>query len=260
MDRSHWKKSSSIGNTPCPVNRFDTYFRAVSADTRELIDQAFALRYQVYCLERQFEDPGQQQLGLEVDEFDRHSVHSLVFHRPQEEPIGTARLILPQARPDSLPIQDLLKKGGLSACDYFPNHAVAEVSRFAISKEFRRRKVDGNAISEAEAKRERHGHMPCLGLIQMLLRQSVELGIEYWAAVMEPQLLRMLALLGIRFQPIGPLVSYHGLRQPSFCHLPVMVRNMALTKPESWAIVTNNGELMPTRAGMDYEMQFRKVA
>jgi N-acyl amino acid synthase of PEP-CTERM/exosortase system len=65
------------------VVRFDTYFRAVSADTRELIDKAFALRYQVYCLERQFEDPSQQSAGLESDEFDRHSVHSLVFHRPQ---------------------------------------------------------------------------------------------------------------------------------------------------------------------------------
>ena len=108
-----------------PVARFDTYFQAVSADTRELIDKALALRYQVYCLERQFEDPKQQVGGLETDQFDRHSVHSLVFHRPQEEPIGTARLILPQARPNSLPIQSVLKKTGANPCDYFPNHTVA---------------------------------------------------------------------------------------------------------------------------------------
>ena len=238
--------------------RFDTYFQAVSADTRELIDKALALRYQVYCLERQFEDPKQQVGGLETDQFDRHSVHSLVFHRPQEEPIGTARLILPQARPNSLPIQSVLKKTGTNPCDYFPNHAVAEVSRFAISKEFRRRKVENGLFPEADSKRERHGNLPCLGLIQMLLRQSMELGIEYWAAVMEPQLLRMLALMGIRFQPIGPLVSYHGLRQPSFCHLPVMVRNMALTKPDAWAVVTNNGELMSARP--DSGLELRKVA
>ena len=245
MDRSFKKATSFIRGTECPVVRFDTYFRAVSADTRELIEKAFALRYQVYCLERQFEDPNQLESGLETDQFDRHSVHSLVFHRPQEEPIGTARLILPQARPNSLPIQGLLKKSGMSACHYFPNHSVAEVSRFAISKEFRRRKVESKSIAEADAKREMHGNLPCLGLFQMLMRQSLELGVEYWAAVMEPKLLRMLAAMGIRFQPIGPLVSYHGLRQPSFCHLPVMVRNMALTKPESWAIITNNGELMP---------------
>jgi N-acyl amino acid synthase of PEP-CTERM/exosortase system len=258
LDRSLKRTTSPIRNGQCPVARFDTYFRAVSADTRELIDKAFALRYQVYCLERQFEDPSEQPRGLETDQFDRHSIHSLVFHRPQEEPIGTARLILPQARPDSLPIQSLLKKTGMNACKYFPNHAVAEVSRFAISKEFRRRKVESGSIPEAEAKRERHGNLPCLGLVQMVLRQSIELGIEYWGAVMEPQLLRMLALMGIRFQPIGPLVSYHGLRQPSFCHVPVMLRNMALTKPESWAIVTNNGELMPNRTR--FETELRRVA
>jgi hypothetical protein len=33
---------------------------------------------------------------------------------------------------------------------------------------------------------------------------------------------------------------------------------MALTKPESWAVVTNNGELMPTRAEFDAEL--RRVA
>jgi N-acyl amino acid synthase of PEP-CTERM/exosortase system len=256
LDRSFKKTTSPIRNGQCPVARFDTYFRPVSADTRELIDKAFALRYQVYCLEREFEDPSQQTGLRETDHFDRHSVHSLIFHRPQEEPIGTARLILPQARPHSLPIQELLRKTGMNACDYFPNHAVAEISRFAISKEFRRRRADTGSASGAEVKLERHGNLPFLGLFQMLLRQSVDLGIEYWAAVMEPQLLRMLALMGIRFQPIGPLVSYHGLRQPSFCHIPVMVRNLALTKPESWAIATNNGELMPAR----FEAELRRVA
>jgi N-acyl amino acid synthase of PEP-CTERM/exosortase system len=95
-----------------------------------------------------------------------------------------------------------------------------------------------------------------LGLLQVLLRQSIELGIDYWAAVMEPQLLRMLAMMGVRFHPIGPLVSYHGLRQPSFCHLPQMLRNLALTKPDCWSVVTNNGELMSAPVAR----QLRRVA
>ena len=116
----------------------------------------------------------------------------------------------------------------------------------------------GYRVIALSGKEDSESYLLSIGASQMLLRQSVELGIEYWAAVMEPQLLRMLALMGIRFQPIGPLVSYHGLRQPSFCHLPVMVRNMALTRPESWAVVTNNGELMPTRP--DSHRVLRKVA
>jgi N-acyl amino acid synthase of PEP-CTERM/exosortase system len=80
------------------------------------------------------------------------------------------------------------------------------------------------------------------------LRQSVDLGVEYWAAVMEPQLLRWIAMLGVRFQPIGPMVSHHGLRQPSYCHLPTMLRELAQAKPEFWDVVTNSGELICTPA------------
>ena len=239
MDRSLGGVLSSPESDP--LERFNAYFKLVSANTRALMEAAFALRYQVYCIERRFEDPAQQQGGLETDQFDRHAVHSLLFHRSIDEAIGTARLILPEARPNSLPIQQLLKKNGLNAGDYFPSESAAEISRFAISKEFRRR--DLGPLS-AEAERERRSYLPCLGLMQILLRQSVELGIEYWGAVMEPQLLRWMAMLGMRFQPVGPMVSHHGLRQPSYCHLPTMFREMAQTKPEFWDVVTNGGELM----------------
>ncbi len=225
------------------VKRLNAHYQLVSANTRELIETAFALRYQVYCVERQFEDPAKQMGGLEIDQYDRHAVHSLVFHRPRAEAIGTARLILPEARANSLPIQKLLKGNGMDAGEYFPNETAAEISRFAISKEFRRRHRGADSLVDATAGHERHDNLPCLGLIQMLLRQSIELGVDYWGAVMEPQLLRMLALLGIRFQPIGPLVSHHGLRQPSYCHVPLMLRELASTRPEAWAVVTNNGEL-----------------
>jgi N-acyl amino acid synthase of PEP-CTERM/exosortase system len=232
-----------------PLNRFNACFRLVSANTRSLMDAAFALRYQVYCVEREFlerqsGETAPQISRLETDQFDRHSVHSLLFYRSIDEAIGTARLILPEARPNSLPIQQILKKNGLNAADYFPSDAVAEVSRFAISKEFRRRELGLEGTLSAAAERERRGYLPCLGLIQNVLRQSLELGVEYWAAVMEPQLLRCIAMLGIRFQPIGPMVSHHGLRQPSYCHIPTVLREMAQTKPEFWDVVTNSGELI----------------
>ena len=46
------------------LNRFNAYFKLVSANTRGLMEAAFALRYQVYCIERQFEDPAKQADGL----------------------------------------------------------------------------------------------------------------------------------------------------------------------------------------------------
>ena len=242
MDRLLQGASSSPESDP--LNRFNAYFELVSANTRALMEAAFALRYQVYCIERKFEDPAEQRGGLETDQFDRHAVHSLLFHRSCDEAIGTARLILPEARPNSLPIQQLLKNHGLNAADYFPSEVTAEISRFAVSKEFRRRDFGPEAPLSAEAERERRSYLTCLGLVQILLRQSIDLGVEYWGAVMEPQLLRWLAMLGICFEPIGPMVSHHGLRQPSYCHLPTMLRELARTKPEFWDVVTNGGELV----------------
>ena len=225
------------------LERFNAYFRVVPANTPSLIEAALALRYQVYCLERKFEDADQHADGLERDAFDRRSVHGLVVHQPSAEAIGTARLILPEPRRDSLPIQQLLRQHGLRVEDHFPSDTAAEISRFAISKQFRRRGSDaGAALSEQS---ERRSNLPCLGLIQILLRHSVDLGVNYWAAVMEPQLLRMLASMGVRFHPIGPLISHHGLRQPGFCYLPDMLRELARTKPDHWAVVTNRGQLAP---------------
>src|SRR3546814_10307851 len=58
-----------------------------------------------------------------------------------------------------------------------------------------------------------------LGLIEGLVRMSLDHGIFYWCAVMERPLLRLLARLGIHFEDIGPLVDYHGRRQPCFLKL-----------------------------------------
>jgi N-acyl amino acid synthase of PEP-CTERM/exosortase system len=164
------------------------------------MEAAFALRYQVYCIERKFEDPAEQKGGLETDQFDRHAVHSLLFHRSCDEAIGTARLILPEARPNSLPIQQLLKKHGLNAADYFPSNGNRGDIPFS---RFQRNSGGGTLASEAplsaEAERERRGYLPCLGLVQILLRQSIDLGVEYWGAVMEPQLLALVGDAGDLF-------------------------------------------------------------
>lgn len=234
--------SVTVRETIDPLTRFNTYFCAYTADTPELIQAAFALRYQVYCLERKFEDPAQHADFLEMDEFDHHSVHSLIFYRPRAEPIGTVRIILPDPQSDELPIQQLLRRNGIDPSACIQNKITGEISRFAISKELRRRYP---ACLEAGVKQspERQCSLPCLGLVQSILRHSLELGITTWAAVMEPQLLRMLASLGIRFTPIGPLVVHHGLRQPSFCDVPQMLKVLKYEKPENWSVVTNDGKL-----------------
>lgn len=236
------------------LSRYAGYFRTQLANSPALVRIAQAIRYQVYCLERKFEDQAEHGDCLERDVFDDRSVHALIFHRPTQEAIGTARLI-PFSDTDLLqPIRKLLRENGLRARDHVPLATTAEISRFAISNQFRRRAGDDGARNAPAS--ECRGSLPCLGLIQELLRQSVMRGVTHWAAVMEPKLLRMLAVMGIHFTPVGPLVDHHGLRQPSYCSISQMLERMKIERPDYWMVVTDGGALMPG----NFAVQERRAA
>jgi N-acyl amino acid synthase of PEP-CTERM/exosortase system len=233
------------------LTRHDLYFETRAAASPELVEMAHSVRYQVYVLERKFfSEADQQSSGLEVDEFDSHSLHGLLFHRPTGEAMGTVRLIQPEPgnEHNSLPIQHMLRENGLDLSDFLDVNRAVEISRFAISKRLRRRPADdgGQAVAApplSREERERRGNLPCLSLIQFLLRQSVENGVLYWTAVMEEKLLRMLASMGIHFIPAGPMVSHHGLRQPSYLYIPRMLEQVWEEHPDYWNVLTNAGEL-----------------
>jgi N-acyl amino acid synthase of PEP-CTERM/exosortase system len=227
------------------LTRYNSYFRSQAVDTPALLRTALAIRYQVYCLERKFENADEHGDCLECDDLDAAAIHSLVIHRPTCEAIGTARLILPRYAEGGLPIERLLRQNGLRADDYFSVATSAEVSRFSISNHFRRRQGD-NGVGEPRYN-ECRGALPCLGLIKEIIRQSHALGLTHWAAVMEPKLLRMLATIGFHFTPVGPLVSYHGLRQPSYASIPETMARLKRERPDHWHLVTEEGALMPAQ-------------
>src|SRR3546814_20846664 len=70
---------------------------------------------------------------------------------------------------------------------------------------------------------------------------SLDHGICYWCAVMERPLLRLLARLGINFEDVGPLVDYHGRRQPCFLKLDTMLQQVRAERPDVWQILTDGG-------------------
>ena len=82
-----------------------------------------------------------------------------------------------------------------------------------------------------------------LGLIQTLVRMSMEHGITHWLAVMEPKLLRMLAAMTIHFEPLGGMVEHHGWRQPCFCNLADVLQRMKNERPAFWNVLTAGGTL-----------------
>ena len=230
--------------------RHDLYFETRAANTPALISTAHALRYQVYCLERNFEKTEEHAGGMEVDAFDSHSAHGLLIYRLTGEALGTVRIISSNngSTQDNLPMIGILRDSNIDLADHLPIERTVEVSRFAVSKQLRRRLNDhynspGNLAPRSRLERERQGNLPCLALLQFIVRQSLALGATHWAAVMEVKLLRMFASMGIHFQPIGPMVLHHGLRQPSYGSISEVLQNIKQEHYDYWSVITNAGEL-----------------
>jgi N-acyl amino acid synthase of PEP-CTERM/exosortase system len=226
------------------LEQYRHYFEAVPAKSESAIRESQRIRYQVYCVENPFESAEDHPDGLEEDEFDSRSSHSLLIHRPTGQAMGTVRLVmpLPDAPEQSFPMQRACAD---AAFKILPIERTAEVSRFSISKAFRRRSTDG-LYEGVEGRGGRRSLMPLmtLGLIQALTRASAVYGISHWCATMEPSLLRLLATIGIRFRPLGGMVEYHGLRQPCYCEVGPMLDRVKGEHPEIWEVLTDGGQLL----------------
>lgn len=214
-------------------------FNVMTANSSKLRAEAYKLRYQVYCVEKGYEDAAENPGGLEIDPYDPHSVHTLLLHEPSQQFVGAARLVLPRRdRPHaSFPVQSVCSDVHGHGSRRFPMASTAEVSRFCLSKERLRR------ISTRDAATS------CLDmtieLIQGLVRISADQGITHWCAMMEPTLLRLLSRLSIYFRPLGPLVDFHGKRQPCYQQISVLLDRVEQEKPDIWLKLTANGAYAP---------------
>jgi N-acyl amino acid synthase of PEP-CTERM/exosortase system len=199
------------------------YFTVVRADTLALRDEAFRIRYQVYCLEKSgFESPDEHQDGRERDADDDRSVHALLMHNRSGAYAGTVRVILP-TRNSSLsrpvPMHDLLEAQDKKLLSQLPPPCeLAEISRFAVSKEFRRRRGEESYAdagwSNSSAISEERRALPFItfGLLAAVLEICHEQQVPWIAAVMEPALIRIFGRFGVNFERIGEPVEHHGTR------------------------------------------------
>jgi N-acyl amino acid synthase of PEP-CTERM/exosortase system len=227
------------------------FFTAVPADTDELLREAHRLRYQVYCVEHPYEDASANSDGLERDEFDAHSVHGVLLHRGTGSTVGTVRLVLhrPGAVTPSLPIYHVCDDPRLAA---LPPESTVELSRFAISKFFRRRVGDGDYgkfhdCQDLAADLRRVIPFFTLGLFTVALQLGIANGTTHVCAVMEPALLRLVARFGFHFHPVGPLVDYHGERQPCFNTVEALMAGVEAERPDFWNVITDCGRLWAPR-------------
>jgi N-acyl amino acid synthase of PEP-CTERM/exosortase system len=216
-------------------------------------EQACRLRYQVYCVENDFEPASRHRDGLETDLYDAQSVHGLLIYRDTSALAGTVRLILPRRGKSGLPLPTPMICGpGVLATHVhrIPAHSTAELSRFAISKSERQRHIsqistDPDRAAFGATARQVVSTIS-LGLMQAAIAMAQTHQISHLYALMEPALLRMLRGLGIHFEKLGPVVDYHGRRQPCFCDLDELLGTAWIERPDIWAVLTDQGVLWPS--------------
>jgi N-acyl amino acid synthase of PEP-CTERM/exosortase system len=182
------------------------------------------LRYQVYVNEWGFEKPEDHPEGLEQDEYDPHSIHFCAYPRHSDDLIGAARIILGSERP--LPIERHFEIKPLPPG--VRREQTAEISRLAVSKEFRCRAIQRALFGKQESSadptyagmesprdfRRKFEHHLVRGLYLSLYRESKLRGVTHWFTVMAKGLYVILKRWGISFEQVGPARDYHGLRAP----------------------------------------------
>jgi N-acyl amino acid synthase of PEP-CTERM/exosortase system len=230
------------------ANAYTRYFDVVRADTATLLDEVYRLRYQVYCIENAFENPAEHPDRRERDEYDHRSVHTLLRHRPTGTFAGAVRVILPGTEEmlQPLPVEAVLASEGRVLPKRLPRRTTAEISRFLVSKEFRRRRgeeryADGGTSSGAAQRafeERRTAPYITFGLLGGALDLCTQFGVTHICAMMEPALIRILRRSGVEFEEIGAPIEHHGLRQPCVARLRDLVERNRTTRTLLWQCVS----------------------
>jgi N-acyl amino acid synthase of PEP-CTERM/exosortase system len=203
-----------------PVLYASAYFSVVAVDhDPALLDASYSLRYQVYCLERQFLPREEYPDERERDEYDPHSAHLAVINTSGEI-VATARLI--EVTDRGLPLLD--------HCQLFPDTdravhfgaRVVEVSRLCVSRRYNRRAGDAHyALAGArrnvpgpERRANARGGEIIMHVTRGLYVASKQAGYTHWLAATEQSLQRLISAYSLPFVPIGPETDYYGKVTP----------------------------------------------
>ena len=230
--------------TPSIASAFNKYFRVIFADTPELREEVYRIRYEVYCRELGFEDANEFPDGLEKDVYDVRSRHCLLQHRSSGLYAGCIRLVFTDPVNPETPFPFEQSCAGklhpeLGKQVLAHRHLLGEYSRIAVPEQFRRRKGEkhtqlGNLESPAIKLEESRQfmHIP-FGLYLAGAAIAVSSGLEGVVAMMEPRLARHLKRFGMIYQQVGEIVDHHGSRAPFYCsrntlfkHLDPEIRKM----------------------------------
>lgn len=206
---------------------FEKYFKVVFANTEELKQKTYGVRYRVYCEEFNYEATDLFPDQLETDEYDDSSLHCLITHKESGESAGCVRLVpVPKQQSDFLlPLEQFcdesLDKQFIKNLK-LDRQKECELSRLAVDQNFRRRPGEQmsrfgslTVLDVPESERRTFplvavsAFVAAIALTELSGRNSV-------FAMMEPFLPRLLKRSGIHFVRAGTDMDYHGIRAPYF--------------------------------------------
>lgn len=227
------------------ANLFETYFDVVTANSGPMLEEVFRLRHQVYCEELGFEP--QRASRLEHDEYDKRSIHCLLFHKASKTYIGCSRLILADSNEPEAPFPFELACGKSLRWSFDSSAGTGrerygEISRLAIIAKFRRfprnevAVADGGSEDFYDGDEDEKHLFPTISLGLYLAMTAIVLnqGLKGVFAMMEPRLARRLRRLGILFEQVGEAVEHHGLRGPFLIHCDSILNTL---KPDCRALL-----------------------
>ena len=102
------ERLSAPFNTEAFYTNYRHTFSLVRADTAELREDCYRLRYDVYVEENGFIPVPSDHETLEYDHYDDRAIHFLLMHNQSGRSVGTIRVLLPNdsAPHDSFSMQD----------------------------------------------------------------------------------------------------------------------------------------------------------
>ena len=214
---------------------FHRYCNLELANAPKQLDDVFRIRYRVYCEEFGYEAAENHPAGLESDEFDPFSRHTLVTHSATGVPAACARLVLadekrqlPMERFCGGAIDDAILRGFDGRRD-----TLCEFSRLGVDGVFRR--LTGEKVSRFGeihgidwSRLEHHKFSSQLAMATILsgLALSEVLARTHCFAMMEPFLPRLLRRSGLIVHKAGDEIDYHGLRRPYYWETREMVSGL----------------------------------
>ena len=216
------------------VEDFQRYFKLELATSPEVLERVYRVRYRVYCEEFGYEPASAHPDGLESDEYDAISRHTLVSHDATGMPAGCARLVMVDEH-NLMPMEahcgEAIDQEILRAYDG-RRDTICEFSRLGVDGAFRRRtgekvsrfgEIDAIDCSQRE---QRTFSLIAVATILSGLALSEVIGRTNCFAMMEPFLPRLLLRSGLIVHQAGKEIDYHGMRTPYYWETREMVSGM----------------------------------